>query len=255
MAELMAEWRRAASPCRGALVLWWKDMLPGAGLGVLDDQGLPKVAYHYLRRALAPVAVWMVDEGVNGVGVHVANERPEPLQARLRVALYRDGETQIAQASEEIVLAPRSVCERSVEGLIGRFVDAAWAYRFGPAAGDATFASLESAAGPATLLSQSVMFPAGRPISRESADRLGVAASASTQADGIVRLTVRSQRLLYGVRPQAPGFTPSDDAFSIEPGGERELLLIPSTGSSTFSGASISAINLAGSVRAEVQPE
>ena len=82
MAEVMGDWRRAASPCRGALVLWLKDMIAGAGLGVLDHRGAPKVAYHYLRRALAPVAVWMTDEEVNGVDVHVANDRPGDLAAR-----------------------------------------------------------------------------------------------------------------------------------------------------------------------------
>ena len=44
MGEVIGEWRRAGSPCRGALVLWLKDMLAGAGLGVLDHRGRPKVA-------------------------------------------------------------------------------------------------------------------------------------------------------------------------------------------------------------------
>ncbi|HEY6397471.1 MAG TPA: hypothetical protein VIX82_08470, partial [Solirubrobacteraceae bacterium] len=116
MAELMGEWRRSGSPCRGALVLWLKDMLPGAGLGVIDHRGDPKVAYHYLKRALSPVAVWMTDEGVNGVAVHVANDRPEPLRGRLRIALYRDLEATVAEASEELELAARSTALRSVEG-------------------------------------------------------------------------------------------------------------------------------------------
>ena len=34
----------------------------------------PKVAYHHLRRALAPVAVWTTDEGLGGIDVHVAND-------------------------------------------------------------------------------------------------------------------------------------------------------------------------------------
>jgi beta-mannosidase len=90
MAEVMGEWRRVGSPCRGALVLWLKDMLPGAGLGILDERGRPKAAYHYLRRALSPIAVWTTDEGGSGVDIHVANDRDAPLQARLRAALYRD---------------------------------------------------------------------------------------------------------------------------------------------------------------------
>ena len=48
MADVMGEWRRGGSGCHGALVLWLKDMLPGAGLGVVDHRGLPKVAYHHL---------------------------------------------------------------------------------------------------------------------------------------------------------------------------------------------------------------
>ena len=55
------------------------DLVPGAGWGVVDDRGRPKAAYHHLRRALAPVAVWMTDEGLGGVDVHVANDRAERL--------------------------------------------------------------------------------------------------------------------------------------------------------------------------------
>ena len=80
MAEVFGEWRRAASPCGGGLVLWLKDLVPGAGLGRARPSRRPKVAYHHLRRALAPVAVWSTDEGLDGVDVHVANDRPEPLR-------------------------------------------------------------------------------------------------------------------------------------------------------------------------------
>ena len=48
----------------------------------------------------------MTDEGLEGVGVHVANDGPEPLAARLRVALYRDGEQPVGEATEvELALA------------------------------------------------------------------------------------------------------------------------------------------------------
>ena len=91
MAEVFGEWRRTGSRCRGGLVLWLRDMLPGAGWGVVDHSGEPKVAYHHLRRALAPTAVWLTGEGLAGVRAHVANDGPRPLTATLRIACYRDG--------------------------------------------------------------------------------------------------------------------------------------------------------------------
>jgi beta-mannosidase len=144
MAEVFGEWRREGSPCRGALVMWLRDVVPGAGWGVLDHAGEPKAAYHDLRRALAPVAVWTTDEGLNGVDVHVANDRPEPLRARLHVALFRDPELKVEEASEELDLGPHGSATRNVEALLGRFVDASYAYRFGPPGHHVLVASLES---------------------------------------------------------------------------------------------------------------
>ena len=229
MAELMGEWRRASSSCNGALVLWLKDMLPGAGLGVIDHRGLPKVAYHHLRRALAPVAVWSADEGLGGVVLHVANDRPEPLHAQLRVALYRDFEHRVDHAQIDLELEPHSQNEWNVEALIGHFVDAAWAYRFGPPAQNLIVASLEQGdrqSGETRLISQTFRFPAGRPSRVEADEQLGLQASATVLGPGgDVELRVRSCRLLYGVRLQVPGFDSSDDAFSVEPGGERRVRL------------------------------
>jgi beta-mannosidase len=253
MAELMGEWRREASPCRGALVLWLKDMAPGAGLGVLDHRGLPKVAYHHLRRALAPVAVWTTDEGVAGVAIHVANDRPDPLRARLRVALYRDLEVRVAQAVQDIEVAPHGSLRRSVEGLLGHFVDAAWAYRFGRPGHDAIVVSLESAGEQARLVSQCFRFPAGRPAGREPAERLGIEVSSHAEAGGVA-IVVRSRRLAYGVRVKAPGFAPDDDAFSVEPGSERVLRLVPLGAGGPFSGGSLTALNLDGPVKIPAPP-
>ena len=107
MAAVFGEWRRAGSPCGGGLVLWMRDLDAGRRLGRWSiTPANPKWAYHHLRRALAPVAVWMTDEGLGGVAVHVANDRPEPLRAALRVALYTDFEQRVGEAEEELELAP-----------------------------------------------------------------------------------------------------------------------------------------------------
>jgi beta-mannosidase len=226
MGEVLGEWRRGASPCAGALVLWLKDVVAGAGWGLLDHLGQPKVAYHHVRRALAPVAVWSTDEGLDGVVAHLANDRSAPLEATLRLALYRDLEVRVDEVERELVLEPHSIRAENIETLLGRFVDAAWSYRFGPPSQDLIALSLEDRSGSARrLLSQCFRLPAGRPRGQETAERLGVTASIRTVEDCAARLVVSADRFLYGVRVLISGFTPSDDAFSVEPGRAREVLL------------------------------
>ena len=132
MAEVFGEWRRARSGCGGGIILWGSDLEPGAGWGILDSDGEPKAAYWFLKRALSPRAIWTTDEGLNGVDLHAANDEPTPLEARLRVALYRSGEHRVAAEERAIAIpAHRTVCF-GVEQVLGRFADASYAYRFGP---------------------------------------------------------------------------------------------------------------------------
>jgi beta-mannosidase len=243
MAEVIGEWRRAGSPCGGGLVLWLRDLEPGSGWGLVDWRGRPKVALAHLRRVLAPVAVWTTDERLGGIAVHVANDGPEPLHARLRVALYR-GERRVDEGSAPLELPAHGTASRDVEGILGHFADAAWAYRFGPPGHDAVVATLEGAAG--ERLGQAFRFPAGRPLDPLAAAELGLEASAHD-----ARLVVRSRRLAYGVRVHAPGWAAADDAFCVEPGGEREILLRPAAGAR--GPIELSALNLAGRVAAEVR--
>jgi beta-mannosidase len=249
MAEVFGEWRRSGSPCGGGILLWLRDLQAGAGWGVLDHTGAPKVAYHHLRRVLAPVAAWTTDEGLGGILAHVANDRPEPLRARLRVALYRDLEQQVDEAHEEIELGPHSALSRNVETILGHFADASWTYRFGPPAQDVVAVTLEDPGG--KPLSQAFRFPAGRPLAPEPADRLGLEAAAEPLPDGSARLTVRARRLVNGLRIHAPGWTASDDAFCVEPGGEREVTLRPGQPGAVLDGAAVTALNLSGRLRVE----
>lgn len=252
MAEVMGEWRRRDSGCQGALVLWLKDMLPGAGLGVLDSAGNPKVAYHYLRRALAPVAVWTTDEGVAGVAVHVANDRGAALCADLRLELLRDGNVVVGEAVERLDLAPRTSIRRSVDAMVGHFVDPAWAYRFGPPQQDAIVVSLQTLGVEPRLLSQAIRFPAGHPLQRRSAATLGLRASCSPGEHGEYLLRLDTDRLAYGVRAKVSGFMPDDDAFSVVPGRTRVIVLRPISGQAAVSGGSVTALNLDGAIPIEI---
>jgi beta-mannosidase len=250
MSEVLGEWRRHGSPCGGAIVLWLSDLVPGAGWGLLDHRGEPKAVYHHVRRALAPVAAWTTDEGLGGMAVHVANDRPEPLLARLRIATYRDQELRIRGAEHPLELRPHTTWVDNLERLLGGFVDVSWAYRFGPPAQDLVAVSLERASDQEVqLLSQCFRLPVGRPTTRETPERLGFAAEVEQRPDGGLRLTIRSRRFAYGVRVHAPGFDPDDDAFCVEPGGLRLITLARREAERAPAGAIVlSALNLAGRV-------
>jgi beta-mannosidase len=253
MAEVFGEWRRRASPCGGGLVLWMTDLAPGAGWGVLDHSGRPKPAYHHLRRALAPVCVWMTDEGLGGIRVHLANDLGSPLAARLRIALYRDGEQRVDGAEETLELPAHGGCERDLEAILGHFADASWAYRFGPPGHDVVVASLErdEPDGPEPI-SQAFRFPAGRPLRPQAPDELGLSGSLRAIGDGSLALVLSSRRLAYGVRIHAPGFSPSDDALTLEPGVARSVTLTPDQPDPGAPAGSLTALNMRGSVRLAV---
>jgi beta-mannosidase len=249
MEEVFGEWRRASSGCGGGLVLWLSDLRAGAGWGLLDNTGRPKVPYHHLRRLLAPLSVWSTDEGLAGIAVHIANDGPREVRARLRVGLYRDQEVKVGEAITDVQLEAHSGCEYDVEELLGHFVDVSWAYRFGPPSQDVVALSLEAAEhDPPTLLSQSFRLPAGRSLRREPAGSLGLAAEISDLGSDGCTLRVRSRRFARCVRVHLPGYTPDDDAFSIEPGYERLVHLRRDSLEDPHGVGALTALNLDGRV-------
>jgi beta-mannosidase len=254
MAEVFGEWRRAASPCAGGLVLWLADREPGAGWGLLDHRGEPKVAYHHLRRALAPVAVWSSDEGLGGIVAHVANDRPDDLRAHLRISLYRHLEILVAEETVAVELPAFGAQALNVEAVLGRFVDVSWAYRFGPPAQDVIVCSLERAGAGSLqteVLSQTSRFPSARPLAAGTPEALRVSASLEV-TDGEPRLTVTSEHFLYGVRAIISDHVVSDDAFFVEPDRPRVLGLRPRRPGAELTGGTLRALNLTGAVPVEV---
>lgn len=233
MAEVLGEWRRAGSPCQGAFVLWLRDLAPGAGWGLLDHRGEPKAALGALRSVLAPVAIWTTDEGLGGIGIHVANDRPARLEAVVRVAAYRDSEHLGAESRTDVTVPGHGSWTGDVETLLGHWIDAAYAYRFGAPQHDLVVVALETPAG--ALLGQAGRFPAGRPATARSAGELGLHAELE---EGVVRL--RSLRAVVGVRVRAAGARACEDVVLLEPGRERVIRCAPGPPTS----ATVSALNL-----------
>ena len=95
--------------------------------------------------------------------------RPRGARATLRLALYRDREARRRGGARA---RPRSAYTEAhnVEALLGRFIDAAWAYRFGPPAQSVITASLWNDTDDRPI-SSSAYFPAGIPTARATAAR------------------------------------------------------------------------------------
>ncbi len=218
MAQTFAEWRRARSQCRGALIWFLRDLWHGAGWGVVDAQGVPKPCWYALRRALAPIAVAVTDEGCNGLALHVVNDPGELLAARLEVTLYKSGSIRVGHGARDVEVPAHSAIEIAAAELFEGFFDLSYAYRFGPPVADAVHVTLSRGE---TLLHEAFHFPAGLPA--READ-VGLAAMVVT-ADGGLALEVRAQRLAHAVTIEAPGVLARDNGFTLAPGTTRTIPL------------------------------
>ena len=223
MARTMGEWRRARSVTRGALIWFLRDLWPGAGWGIIDATGQPKAAWYHLRRACAPVAVHISDEGGNGLALHVANDGACALTAQLDMTLWRDGEVAVGRGAREVTVPAHGSLELNAAALLDAFYDLSYAYRFGPPPLDLVSVRLVAANG--AVLASAVQCVGPIPTTREA--DLGLTAHAHRDAAGVWWLTVRTRRAALGVYFAMPGFRGSDEHFHLAPGDVRTLHLIP----------------------------
>lgn len=243
MARAFMQWRSAESRCGGALVWLLRDLWPGAGWGLLDDECRPKAAFHALARVLQPVHLGITDDGLDGLSLHLVNERPEALDVDLEFILYRDSEFPVAQWCRPVRLAAR--CRTRVaatEGLEG-FVDLNWVYRFGPPAGDFAVATVleRRSDGQRNELAQVFHRVVDGPVPRRG--DIGLSAHARALQDGRMELTLETRALAWGVHFDAPGWRPDDEFFHLAPAGSRTLHLSPVVAGHRAWRATIAALN------------
>lgn len=221
MAASFSEWRRPGASCRGALVLFMRDLWAGAGWGLVDDAGTPKACYHYLKRVLQPTTVLLTDEGGNGLLVHLVNERCEAQHVSLDVTAWRDGDVQVASGKRDLVLPAHSAQSLNSLDLFEHFMDLTDAYRFGPMTCEAVVATLADASG--EPIAQAFHFPGGMSILAES--DVGLSARATVVDVETIELTVRTRRLARGVYFDLPGFQADVEYFNLAPNCEVRVRL------------------------------
>jgi beta-mannosidase len=214
MAATVAEWRRHGSSCNGALVWFLRDLWPGAGWGVVDSLGRPKAAYWALRRAFASRAVFLTDEGTNGIAVHLVNDGHEPVEGKLRLALYRDQEIPLRAAEQAVRIGARQSMRLWAEEVVGSFVDVGHAFRFGPPAHDLVVARWLATDG-RSLASPAFHFPLGRPSDVDPGVQLEVKV---VQGGTHPALELVASRFAQAVSLDVQGGQPRDDFFHLEPG-------------------------------------
>ncbi|WP_323122771.1 glycoside hydrolase family 2 protein [Burkholderia alba] len=229
--ETLSEWRRAGSRCAGALVWQYQDVMPGAGWGLVDAHGLPKSAWHAFRRVSQPRQILLTDEGLNGVDVHVLNDTPAPLDARVELVALRDGRTPVARAERMLRVAPHASHCLSSADLLERFFDFTYAYRFGPREHDSVVASLYATDG--TLLSQAFHFPERTAAGVFEPRDLGLEARTVCR-DGRWWVELETRHLARYVHLCAPGWFARDDWFHLAPGAAARIELIAAPPSCLF---------------------
>jgi beta-mannosidase len=245
------EWRRGASSCRGALVWFLRDLWAGAGWGLVDELGTPKAAYYGMKRACAPVAVFISDEGTNGLVLHLVNEHADALAAQVEVALYRDDGLCLQRSTRSHRVAARGAPAWNLGEWFDGFLDVSRAYRFGPAEHALIVATLRDAGG--RQIGQAFHFPEGLPSRRER--DIGLQATLRLGAGGQATIELTTRGFAQSIHFDVPSFTAEDEFFHLAPGSTRSITLRPDhTGSAAAPRGSVHALNAWGHVGLKVVP-
>lgn len=243
MEATFAEWRRPGSSCWGGLVWMLQDLLPGAGWGVIDSTGEPKAAWYGLKRASRPVNLTLTDEGVNGLALHIVNERPEGLEAFVEITCLRAGKQPVVSGRRDLTLEPGQSLTLAATDLFGAFFDTTYAYRFGPVSHDVTVARLKEPQS-GKVLAEAFHFPQGRTKAFHDA----AVETALTLEGNVWFLELTTPVLAQSVHVDIEGYRPDDNWFHLAPGETKRLELIPRDGTA-LSARPAGEIRIAGSPR------
>ncbi|NPD65154.1 glycoside hydrolase family 2 protein [Lichenicola cladoniae] len=235
---VFAEWRRPGSTCCGGLIWQLQDLAPCSGWGIIDNHGIPKAAWHGFRRVSAPIQILLSDEGQDGLGIYILNERNAPLEGLVRLAGLKRGSVPVVTAEAAITLEPHGSISISSQDLIEGFFDISRAYRFGPPEHDITIATLHCRRS-GEILSEAFHFPLGRALPLND---LGLTAVLSQQ-DTDWFLDIAASRFAQAVHVEVDGYRADREWFHLPPAVTRRVQLLPGPGVATRPTGFVRALN------------
>lgn len=213
-------WRRAESECSGALVLTLRDLVPGAGWGLVDSAGTPKAPWYSLARMSRPQAVFVVDDGLDGLTMELVDDTADGLAGTLRVTLYGVAGPEVHERA--VTVEPRSSTRISLDRMIGSFVDVNHAYRFGAQTYAAVTAELIDGRG--RVAAQTTHLVGDR---HPRQNDVGLAAHVEQAVDGSWTLTVSTQwaaqYVCIDIDTGSGGYALEDSWFHLAPGARRTV--------------------------------
>lgn len=217
----MSIFRANAPQGRAALVWLLHDLKPGAGWGYIDSLGVPKSAFYGLARASQPTAILLIDEGLEGLAVYLANDSAELLDCQLEIALITAEGAIFEHAVKSCQLAPCSVERIGVDAFLGRFVDSSYAYRFGARAFVATVVKLTNTAG--EVLSQKVFVEQN--LTLENRQDINIVANLKQLEDGNYCLSLSTNKPAFFVTIDVQNCSLSDNYFHLMPQFNTEVFI------------------------------
>jgi beta-mannosidase len=221
--RVFAIWRSAEHPCQGALLWFYKDLLPGAGWGILDSDNQPKAVYYAFKRAAKTLAVYCIDRGLDGLSLTLVNETELAQAVTLEVTAYKSGHIETLKAARALTLSPRSTIGISADELLGYFADLTYSYRFGPRQHDLVSARLLDAQG--QWLHEDFYFPTSYAVTSQKID--GITVEVIALADGRAAIKIFTPMFLQSVRVECKTHRAEDNYFHLAPNATRVIAMEP----------------------------
>ncbi len=232
MQRAQATWRDRGSRCGGSLVWLHRDPWLCAGWGVIDASGRPKSAYYGLRRAWAPIAISVLDDGLNGLRLQLHNDGDRAFEAEVEVVLMRFDGTRIREHRAAALLPARGHLDTSIDAWLGGFVDSSHAYRFGAREFDLCIARLLPIAETGVFESsglvsaEAIHWPFERALPAVSAVGLRagwVEDGSSVEEVGFAVLEIGVDHFVPSVSLAIEGGCPDDNFFPLAPDRSRRV--------------------------------